>query len=129
MTGGVLDASALIALLRREPGWEQVQAVLDGSVISTINLAEVAGFLARKGASEEIVRDTLEAVSIDRIAFDEELAIRAGLFEPISRSAGLSLGDRACLALAERSGQSAITTDRAWTSVAEVLGIAVQLIR
>lgn len=129
MTGVVLDASALVALLRLEPGWEKVEAMLDGAVISTVNLAEVVGFLARKGATEETIRAVLARVAIEREGFDDELALHAGLLEPLTRVAGLSLGDRACLALADRLGLPAITTDRAWAGVAESVGVLVQVIR
>jgi ribonuclease VapC len=129
MTGVVLDASALVALLRREPGWEKVEAMLDGAVISTVNLAEVVGFLARKGATEEAIRAVLTRVAIERADFDDQLALHAGLLEPLTRAAGLSLGDRACLALADRLGLPAITTDRAWAGVAESVGVPVHVIR
>jgi PIN domain nuclease of toxin-antitoxin system len=61
------------------------------------------------------------------VPFDEDLAYRAGLLRSVTRSAGLSLGDRACLALAEQLGQPALTADRAWGTVQ--ISIQVDVIR
>ena len=58
-----------------------------------------------------------------------DLAYRAGALEPVTRREGLSLGDRACLALAERHGVPALTADRSWAAAGARLGIAVELIR
>ena len=66
-------------------------------------------------------------MSIQVVPFDEELAYRAGLLRSATRSAGLSLGDRACLALAERLGVPALTTDRIWGTLQ--LGIQIEVIR
>ena len=63
--------------------------MLAAAVISTVNLVEAAGFLARKGVGQERVRAIQDGISIDRIAFDDKLAIRAGVLEPQTRAAGL----------------------------------------
>lgn len=125
----VLDASALTALLSREPGWEQVDEALAEAVISTVNLAEVAGIFARRGAEEADIREMLGNVTIERMPFDDELALDAGMLEPLTRVAGLSLGDRACIALARRLRAPVMTTDRAWSAVADVVGVTVRHIR
>lgn len=129
MNAIVLDASALAALLSREPGWEHVDDVLGQAVISTVNLAEVAGIFSRRGGEGVDVRDMLANVTIERVPFDEELALDAGMLEPLTRVAGLSLGDRACLALARRLQAPAMTTDRAWSAVADIVGVTVRHIR
>jgi PIN domain nuclease of toxin-antitoxin system len=72
------------------------------------------------------VRDQLP---VNLVPVDDDLALRAALMAGITRSAGLSLGDRVCLALAQRSGQPALTADQAWSRVAEATGARVQQIR
>ncbi len=71
----------------------------------------------------------LDPLPIERVAFDEELAYAAGLMIAVTKQAGLSLGDRACLALAKRVGVKAVTADRSWLSVASLLGVDIDLIR
>ena len=129
MTEAVLDASALLALLRGEPGAERVRSVLRNSAITTINFGEVVGFYARRGASEPDIRRLLHALPVERIPFDEELAYVVGLMLPATSNAGLSLGDRACLGLAARFGVKALTADRSWSRVARGVGVDIEMIR
>jgi PIN domain nuclease of toxin-antitoxin system len=129
MTAAVLDASALLALLRNEPGGDTVKSVLAESAIATANLSEVVAHYARQGASEPDIRRLLDPLPMTRAPLDEDLAFEAGLLIPSTRPAGLSLGDRACLALARRLGVPALTADRAWVGVANAVGVQVQLIR
>jgi len=125
----VLDASALLALLLDEPGGEKVRALLPDASISTVNLAEVVAHYARNGASKAEIGEVLGPLPIDRIDFDADLAVACGLMLPATRAAGLSLGDRACVALAKRLGVSAITADRSWSTVSEAVGVEVELVR
>lgn len=124
----VLDASALLALLHREPGIEVVQASVAVSVISSVNWAEVIQkIIARGGREPNEVVDDLEYLGLAVIAFtadDAEMA--AGLWF-LGRRSGLSLGDRACLSLARRLGLPALTGDRRWATLD--LGVEVRLIR
>ncbi len=129
MTEAVLDASALVALLRGEPGGIRVENALAESAMTTVNFAEVIGHFARKGASEAEIRSMLDPLPFARVPLDDELAYQAGILLPVTRSAGLSLGDRACLALARRLGVPALTADRAWRTIAEQAGVRVELIR
>jgi PIN domain nuclease of toxin-antitoxin system len=129
MTLVVLDASAVLALLLDEPGGRRVRAVLPQSALSAVNLAEVVGHFVRNGAAEQEIRRVVEPLPIDVVAFDEGLAFSAGLLLPVTRAAGLSLGDRACLALALRVGAPALTADRTWQSVGAAVGVAIELIR
>lgn len=124
----VLDASAVLAVVFQEPGRERVdRAVDEGAFILSVNLAEVVTRLASGGMSEARVRAILGTIRVAVVPFDEELAYRAGLLRSATRSAGLSLGDRACLALAERLGVPALTSDRVWGTLQ--LGIQVEVIR
>ena len=123
----VLDASALLALLQGEPGADAVMAVLGQCVISAVNLAEVAGKFARENAPPDLLRESIDAIEIQVIPCGAALAYAIGHLAPAVRRHGLSLGDRACLALARELQAPALTTDRAWTALD--LGIDIRLIR
>lgn len=127
MASVVLDASAVLAVLNGEPGADQVAEVLADSVISTVNLAEVVGSLARHGVDADSIRDYLDALQLDAIDLDRAGAERIGLLLIETRKAGLSLADRACLALAEREALPAYTADKAWTTLD--LDVDIRLIR
>jgi PIN domain nuclease of toxin-antitoxin system len=129
MTLAVLDASALLALLLGEPGGDSVLAVLPEAALSVVNLAEVVGHYARNGAAESDIRLILDPLPIDLIRLDDGLAFVAGLLLPVTRSAGLSIGDRACLALALRLRVPALTADRSWEKIAGDVGVEIRLIR
>jgi PIN domain nuclease of toxin-antitoxin system len=129
VTLAVLDTSALLAMLLGEAGGELVVPVLAESAMSTVNLAEVVGYYARKGASERDIQLVLGGLPIERIPLDDDLATKTGLLLPLTKSAGLSLGDRACIALARRMGVKVMTADRAWHALGRQLGIDVELIR
>ena len=123
----VLDASAILALLRREPGFEKVAAVMDEARVSAVNLAEVGSFLAKAGHSVTEMRATLDSLRLAVVDFDEQQAIEAARLRPLTVSIGLSLGDRACLALAGLRGLPAMTTDRSWATLE--LGVDVSVVR
>jgi ribonuclease VapC len=123
----VLDASALLALIQAEPGSDRVAEVLDGAIISAVNLAEVVSQLADRGIPGDAIRRQLTRLDLGVVAVDEDLAYAAGLLRPATRLLGLSLGDRVCLALARRLGAVALTTDRAWARLE--IGVAVELVR
>lgn len=129
MTLAVLDASALLALLLGEPSNEKARAVLTEAAMSAVNFAEVVGHFARHGANERDIRLVLDPLPIERVGFDENLAVAAGLLLPATRRAGLSLGDRACLALASRLGVRALTADRSWQTIAAAMGVEIELVR
>ncbi|MEG3152185.1 type II toxin-antitoxin system VapC family toxin [Sphingomonas sp. ZT3P38] len=113
----VLDASALLTVLQGQPGAERVIEVLPDAIISAVNLAEVASKLQERGMPDDRVTANIEALELTVAPFDGRLAIEAGLLRASTRSAGLSLGDRACLALARSLGATAVTTDRAWEAL------------
>jgi ribonuclease VapC len=117
----ILDASALLAYLRDEPGADEVaDAVATGAVISTVNLGEVLSRVADRGADPGRVarqmtdRGLLEgAVTVE--PFTTADAIEVARLRPLTRDHGLSLGDRACLALASRLNAPVLTADTAWS--------------
>jgi ribonuclease VapC len=129
MTLAVLDASALLVFLLDEPGAERVREVLADAAMTTVNLSEVVGHFARGGAGEPDIRDVLSALPVEWIPFDDDLAYAAGLLIAVTKSAGLSHGDRACLAQAHRLGAKALTADRAWTKIARAVSVDVELVR
>jgi PIN domain nuclease of toxin-antitoxin system len=110
----VLDASALLALLHREPGHEEVARVIPDAAISAVNISEVVSKLAESGMPGEKIEEALEGLALEICDFGRELAFQAGMLRLTTRSRGLSLGDRACLALGERLNLPVLTTDRAW---------------
>ena len=113
----VLDASALLALLQDEPGAATVAARMPNGVMSAVNLSEVVAKLADHGVPAGELRAVLDGLNIDVRDFDAETAYIAGELHRTTRQAGLSFGDRACLALAIQLGAVAITADRTWTGL------------
>ena len=127
--GYVLDASALLCLLNGEPGAERVAAVLPRAVISAVNLAEVATKLNDLGADADEARALLAPLHLVVVPLDEDMALAVGALRAATRAHGLSLGDRACLALATLRGAMALTADKAWKDAGESVGVAVELLR
>jgi ribonuclease VapC len=123
----VLDSSAVIALMKAEPGADHVEQSLPEAVILIVNLAEVAAALSAN--SPEEVRDVIAHIGAAPVMPDEEMAIDAGLLRRMTDRAGLSLGDRFCLALARRLDARVLTADRAWARIAEETGVDIELIR
>lgn len=123
----VLDASALLSLLNSEDGSDLVLVFLPHSVISTVNLAEVVTRLSILGMPEGENREALTLLGLEIIPFDEEQAFRAGLLSAYTQPLGLSLGDRACLALALTTQSPLLTADRVWKDLD--IGVAISLIR
>ena len=123
----VFDSSALLAITFEEEGAEIAAQALNDGIISAVNASEVITRYVDLGASEEEALTSFRAFGVEIYPFDESLAIATGLMRSATRDAGLSLGDRACLALAIREHSSVLTADRAWATLD--LDIAVELIR
>jgi ribonuclease VapC len=124
----VLDASALLAVLQQEAGAEVVLAVLEGALMSSVNWSEVVQKAAARGvAVSHRLRRDVEAIGVQIVPFEPADAEAAAAVWSAAPRAGLSLGDRACLALARDRGAVALTTDRAWASLP--LGVPVQVVR
>ncbi|MET0274096.1 MAG: type II toxin-antitoxin system VapC family toxin [Phenylobacterium sp.] len=127
MADCVLDASAALARLRGERGADVVEARLEAALMSAVNYAEVVSKLIDFGTSADIAADAAGALGMAVVPFDELAAVRVGSLRDGTRSRGLSIGDRACIALAERLALPVLTADRAWAELD--LGIEVVLIR
>ncbi len=123
----VLDASALLALVHGEPGANVVQPHVENAVVSSVNWAETQQRLVAHGFDAEENRADAEALGIAIVPFDADEADSAAALWPQTRGKGLSLGDRACLALARRLGATAMTADRSWAGLD--IGVEVTLIR
>lgn len=113
----VLDASALLAFLFREPGHECVQEVIENCCLSSVNLAEVLGRFARDGHNPRDTALRIHSSPIEIVPFVEHHAVLAAALLPAALRLGLSLGDRACLALAMEREAPALTADQAWTGL------------
>lgn len=111
----VLDASALLCLLNDEPGADRVAEVLTRSMIGAVNLAEVVSKLRERGLSLDEIKEALGGLHLDVRPLSAVQAMTIGDLRPVTRSLGLSLGDRACLALAIELGADIYTTDVALT--------------
>ena len=124
----VLDSSALLALAQAEIGAPIVaSAVAEGAAMSTVNLSETYAVLAKAGASLDRAQVLIAALELTIFPFDEDFAMRTAALRVPTMHAGLSLGDRACLALARSLGVRALTGDKQWTNVD--VGVELQLIR
>jgi ribonuclease VapC len=110
----VLDSSAVLALLLDEPGADRVKAALPGAFLSTVNFAEVVSKLCERGMPANEARAAIETIGAEVVDYGVEQACITGDLRNSTRSAGLSLGDRACLALARQRNVPAITADTAW---------------
>ena len=126
MTRFVLDASAVLAEVFDEPGADAVfDALQSGAAMSAVNVAEVAAELHTAGWADEDVALVFEGIDI--VPFDARHALLSGRYRPATRSLGLGLGDRACLATANLQQCPALTADRAWE--ARDIGVGIVWIR
>lgn len=127
MSEVVLDASAVLAVLQHEIGYEMVRPQMFGAYVSSVNLAEIGTRLSDRGVAMAAARIMVESLGVRIIAFDEDLAYESAALRRQTRTHGLSLGDRACLALAQREGLPVMTADRSWSKLD--IGIDIKLIR
>ena len=123
----VFDSSALLAISFDEAGAERAARGLKDGMMSAVNVAEVISRYVDQGASEEEARASLQAFGLEIRPFDETQAMVAGLMRTATQKLGLSLGDRACLALAVQEGATVFTADRTWAALD--LEVDVELIR
>jgi ribonuclease VapC len=123
----VLDASALMTVLREEPGALAMEALLDDAAVSAVNLSEVQAKLVERGTPSEIAWSSLIDLDLDVVDFDVPQAKVAGDLRVLTRGRGLSLGDRACLALAHVLSLPVMTADRAWAGLE--IGLEIRTVR
>lgn len=128
MTSAVLDASAVLALIRSEPGGDKVAEHVGQAAISAVNLQEVIKELLVSELDEPTIRDLLGELRLDVRAHDTDAAYAAAALHAQTREFGRGLGDRSCMALALHLGLPAITADREWRKV-KVRGLKIEQIR
>ena len=113
----VFDASALLLLLNKEPGHELVETHLSKAVMSAVNMAEVLTVLAGLGVPSADAINITSSLIADIVSFDETQAASSASLRAITKPYGLSLGDRACLALALHHQLPVITADKIWKKI------------
>jgi PIN domain nuclease of toxin-antitoxin system len=123
----IVDASGALAIIQNELGSDVVEAAMRAApevFISAVNLAEVAAKMSDRNIPFDVLVVLLTEFQISIVAFDSEIAMLSGALRASTRSRGLSLGDRACLATAVHHHWTVITADRAWAG----LGLDLQIV-
>ena len=128
MTSVVLDASAVLAIVNAEPGADLVRASLADAIMSAVNYSEVLKKAVEHGGAREVAAAFVRGLSIAIIPFDETLAAACADLYPQTKQHGLSLADRACLALGIQRGCAVLTADSKWKRVS-LSSIKVKVIR
>ncbi len=123
----VVDSSAVLALLWGEPGSERVAEEIPAANMSSVNHAEIVGKLIDRGATETEAEKALSALGFSVVPFDKAASFQAGYLRKYTRQFGLSLGDRACLAVAMILDAPVLTADRAWAELD--LGLKIEVTR
>ena len=128
MSRCVVDSSALLALLNQEPGSEQLTpALMRGAVVSAVNAAEVQTKLVASGSDPDTAWGYIVGLVLRVEAFDEDHARITGTLVKQTKHLGLSLGDRACIALGSALQLPVYTADRTWAKLK--LGVRIHSIR
>jgi ribonuclease VapC len=123
----VLDSSAILAEFLKESGGDLVRASQGTHYVSAVNFAEVYSKLADLGVTVENFESVRAIEPFVVMEFDRSQAILSAQLRPATKHLGLSLGDRACLALAIREKATVLTADRTWSNLD--LGIEIKVIR
>lgn len=129
MAERVLDASVILAILFEESGREAALQEASDAAVSANTIAEVATKLIDNGQPIAEIAQIVAAFEFEVHAVDAGDALEIAELREATRRAGLSLGDRSCLALARRLGLPAVTADRSWSAVSESAGVKVRMIR
>ncbi len=110
----ILDASALLSLIHQEKGADIVKPLIKIAVMSTINVSEVLTALQRTDISPREALVSISDIIQNIIPFDLEQAQLTAELNALTKSKGLSLGDRACIALGQKMGLPVYTADKIW---------------
>lgn len=129
MSECLLDASAVLVLLHREPGEKKVAARIADAAICAVNFAEVIAKLQDAGMPEDAAHDAAASLGLNVVDFDEAMAVRAGTLRTLTRALGLSLGDRACLAAGVELKLPVLTADRDWLKLKGKIDVAIEAVR
>jgi ribonuclease VapC len=125
----VLDASALVALLRGESGAPIVAENVRGAAVSAVNFGETAQRQYKAGTSRQEFEDVIAPLNLNIVSVDRAMALDAADIREIARAKSLSQADCICLALAKRMGVVAMTADQKWLEIAGALGVEVWVVR
>jgi len=125
----LLDTSALIALLKKEPGYERIENIIANSAISSVNLCELVSVLARSGISDLDIDEMIKDIVPEIIPFCEDTSIKAGKLLTLTKTYGLSLGDRACIATGDYYKMEIHTTDKVWLKLQPQITAKITVIR
>lgn len=123
----IFDASALLALLHQEKGYEVVEKHLPVAVMSVVNVCEAISILIEAGISENSTREMTTEIIKEIVPFDLEQGFVSANMKKFTRPYGLSFGDRACFALAKIRKLPVLTADKIWEKIDQ--GVKVILIR
>lgn len=124
----VLDSSALIALIKGETGADRVEPLLGGVVMSTLNISESAGILIDLGMSLEEARDSIDPFVDVIVPLDIQQSYDIAFLKRLTSNKGLSIGDRACIALGIQMKLPIYTADKVWAKL-DIEGANIILIR
>jgi ribonuclease VapC len=125
----ILDASVIIAAILGEPGGDAVFDMIDSAAVSAVNVAEVYTYAAINQMPTDAFDAFFAETGIEIAPFEHEQAIVTGRLAAITRKAGLSLGDRSCIALAQLREANVLTADRPWNQVGSDVGVTIALLR
>jgi ribonuclease VapC len=123
----ILDSSAVLAAYNREPGGDKVRSADGQRMMSAVNFSEVEAKLLERGLSREAIAQLEKLLPCEIIDFDRTQASLTAKLRPHTKHKGLSLGDRACLALAIQQKATVLTADRVWAEID--VGVRVEVVR
>jgi ribonuclease VapC len=124
----ILDASAVLSVLNKEPGHKNVEEVLTHAILSSVNFAEVITVLAGIGMTVQEAEEVTLSIIKETVPFDDKQASISASLRKATKQYGLSFGDRACLALAKSHGSLVFTADKIWVKL-NIPGVKIHLIR
>jgi ribonuclease VapC len=125
----VVDSSVILAAILGEAGGDVVYERIDEAVISAVNVAEVYTYAAVNNFSTVSIDAFFADTHIEIAVLSHQSAVKTGLLAAITKKAGLSLGDRACLALALERNAEVLTADRPWKKLEGELKLNIGLLR
>lgn len=128
MSAVVFDTSAVIALLRGEPGAALVASRVGQAAMATVNLQELVKALILRGVALPVIEEMIQELRLDLHAHDREAAFASARLTEATRQRGSGLGDRSCMALAIKLGVPVLTADRAWAKL-KLPGLSVEVVR
>lgn len=129
MSALILDSSVVLAAILGERGGDDVFDRLEEAAISTVNVAEVYTYAAINSLSTLAIDAFFEETEIEVVPFSHEQALVAGRIAAITKTSGLSLGDRSCLALAIVRDGEVLTADHPWEKIAGAVGLKITMLR